>query len=104
MTTFLLTYRAPDNYTRGTAEGRAAWMAWFESMGGALVDYGKPVARSAALGDCGAGGRAVDGYSLIGADDLDAALALAKGCPFVGMGGGVEVSALTELPTVPDPA
>ena len=31
------------------------------------------------------------------ADDLEAAVALAKGCPFLEDGGGVEVGALTIL-------
>ena len=35
MTTFLFIYRAPDNYVRGTAEGVAAWTAWFDGMGAA---------------------------------------------------------------------
>jgi hypothetical protein len=104
MTTFVFTYRAPDNYVRGTAGGVAAWTAWFDSMGAAVVDMGKPVAESATVGDCGDGTRPLDGYSLVAADDLDAALALAKGCPFVGLGGGVEVGELLDLPGAPDPA
>jgi len=102
MTTFLFAYRAPDNYTRGTAEGVAAWTAWFDSMGAAVVDPGKPVAESATVGDCGS--RPLDGYSLITADDLEAALALAKECPFVSRGGGVEVGALAVPPGPPAPA
>lgn len=104
MTTFLFTYRAPDNYTRGTAEGVAAWTGWFDSMGTAVVDRGNPVSESATVGDCGDGIRPLGGYSLITADDLDAALALAKGCPFVGQGGGVQVGTLIEVPSAPDPA
>jgi hypothetical protein len=34
---------------------------------------------------------------MIIADDLESAMTLAKGCPLVGAGGGVEVGELTEL-------
>ena len=104
MTTFLFTYRAPGNYVRGTAEGVAAWTAWFDSMGAAVVNIGNPVAESVAVGDCGSNVRPLDGYSLVTADDLDAALTMAKGCPLVGRGGGVEVGSLLDLHGAPDPA
>jgi hypothetical protein len=103
MATFVLTYRAPEDYTRGTPEGIAAWSSWFESMGAHLADTGKPVAESTTVGDCG-DIRPIGGYSLITADDLGAAVALAKGCPFVGQGGGVEVGRLADLPPSGDPA
>jgi len=103
MATFVLTYRPPENYARGTADGIAAWSSWFESMGAHLADTGKPVAESATVGDCG-DIRPIGGYSLITADDLEAAVALAKGCPFVGQGGGVEVGMLADLPPSADSA
>jgi hypothetical protein len=37
------------------------------------------------------------GYTLVTADDLDAAVALARGCPFLQHDGGVEVGELTLL-------
>ena len=37
------------------------------------------------------------GYSMITADDLEAALTLAKGCPALREGGGVEVRWLADL-------
>jgi hypothetical protein len=103
MATFILTYRAPENYTLGTPDGVAAWNSWFESLGAHIADMGQPVAESAAVGDCGET-RPIGGYSLITADDLVEAVALAKGCPFVGQGGGVEVGQLAEPPGGGDPA
>src|SRR5215469_13672099 len=97
MTTFLFTYRAPGNYVRGTAEGVAAWTAWFDSMGAAVVNIGNPVAESATVGDCGNNVLPLDGYSLITADDLYPALDMAKGCTRVSGGGGVEVVSLLDL-------
>src|ERR1700726_4463784 len=95
MSTFLFSYRMPKNYRPGSADTMAAWNAWFDSMGANLVDRGNPVFESSALGNCGADTR-LGGYSLITADDLEAAVALAKGCPGLQDAGGVEVGVITE--------
>src|SRR6185437_13035657 len=86
MATFLFTYRVPHDYALGRPDAVGAWSDWFASMGDGLLDIGKPVAQAAALGDGDAGTR-LGGYSLVTADDLDAALALAKGCPALAIGG-----------------
>jgi hypothetical protein len=96
MAAFVFAYRAPENYTAGSADARAAWAAWFEAMGAHVTDIGKPVVETSALGNVGAGTR-LGGYSIVTADDLEAAVALAKGCPFVDGGGGIEVGVLGEL-------
>lgn len=100
MATFLFSYRMPEGFTPGRPEAVAAWTAWSEGMGASVADPGQPVFESATLGDCGSGTR-LGGYSLITADDFDAALALAKGCPAVQEGGGVEVGMLAEVGTRP---
>src|SRR5690242_625364 len=100
MATFLFAYRVPQDYALGRPDAASAWTDWFASMGGGLLDMGKPVAQAAALGDAPAGTR-LGGYSLVAADDLDAALTLAKGCPVLAAGGAVEVGALAEIPGRP---
>ena len=96
MTTFLFSYRMPKDYTPGRPEAAAAWTDWFEDVGGSLVDRGNPVFESNALGNCGTD-TALGGYSLVSAEDLDAAVALAKGCPALAEGAGVEVGVITVL-------
>ncbi len=96
MATFVFSYRMPEDYIPGRPETVAAWTAWFEGMGTSVADQGKPVLKSTALGECGAGTR-LGGYSLITADDLDAALILAKGCPALQEGAGIEVGVIGEL-------
>ena len=95
-TLFLLSYRAPKDATGGSADAIAAWNAWFERLGGNLVDRGNPVVAASSLGNCGTD-TVLGGYSLVTADDLQAAVALAKGCPFLQHDGGVEVGELTLL-------
>ena len=90
-------------YQGGTApEGEAAqkavmdqWMAWFGSLGAAVVDVGAPfgpaktVASDGAVSDGTAA--ALTGYSIVDASSLDDAVAKAKGCPVLASGGIVEV-------------
>jgi hypothetical protein len=97
MAKFLFSYRAPKDYTMGQQETMSAWAAWFTGIGASLNEIGAPVSESAALGDPG-DGTGLAGYSIVTADDLEAALALAQGCPVLPDGGGVEVGLLIEIP------
>ncbi len=96
MPTFVFTYRIPTDYVPGGPDTMAAWAAWFDSMGESLSDRGNPVSESTDLGRCGEGTR-LGGYSLITADNLESAAALAKGSPALDVGGGVEVGLITVL-------
>jgi len=96
MSTYLFTYRAPKGYTAGSAESIAEWRAFFAGLGGSLAERGNPVFERTTRGDCGAG-TVLGGYSLVTADDLESAATLAKACPYVAQGGGVEVGEVTFL-------
>jgi hypothetical protein len=78
MPIFVLAYHRRPGYTP-TPQTQAAWHAWFAGMGDQLADMGKPVIAQTALGDCSPDRTELGGYSLIQADDLAAAAALAKG-------------------------
>ena len=73
----------------------AAWGAWFESMGDAVVDGGNPfgAAQSIAPDGSASDGSALGatGFSVIQADGLDKATAHAQGCPVLTSGGTVDV-------------
>lgn len=75
----------------------AAWGAWFGELGDAIVDPGNPFGPSTSVGAGGAGGSALTGYSVIKSDSLDAAAALAQGCPVLGNGGSVDVYETIEV-------
>jgi len=97
MSNYLLTY-----YGGGMPETKeeqdsvmAAWGAWFGQLGDALVDGGNPVSKSKAISPDGSvmdATSAPSGYTIIKADDLDSAVALAKGCPVLGGGAALVVS------------
>jgi hypothetical protein len=96
MANYLFSYRMPRNYQPGRPDAMAAWVAWFEGMGSQLVEAGQPVFESQALGNCGPHTRA-GGYSIISADSLAAAISIAKGCPALDDGAGVEVGELVNV-------
>jgi|SRR5580658_6910032 hypothetical protein len=96
MPTFVFAYRTAGS-SKSTPESAAAWKAWFEGMNDDLVDLGKPAVGGVAVGNCGPGTE-LGGYSVISAADLDAALAVATGCPQLDRNGGVEVAQLVEVP------
>jgi hypothetical protein len=95
MSKFVFAYRPASNYAPG-ADSMAAWNAWFQDLGANVVDVGNPVFTRTTLGNCAAD-TVLGGYSIVTADDLEAAVALAAGCPLLESGGGVEVGELTLL-------
>jgi hypothetical protein len=80
----------------------AAWSGWLAGVGDALVDGGNPVGQTKTIGPDGAvseGGGAdpLNGYSLVNADSLDDALAIATKCPHLSAGGTVRVHETVQM-------
>jgi hypothetical protein len=96
MAKYVFSYRVPADYAphAGTP---AEWQAWFGGMGSALVDVGHAVTDYASLGEVGGSDSRMVGYSVVSAEDMDSALALAKDCPALQVGGGVEVGPVMEV-------
>jgi hypothetical protein len=97
MAKYVFSYRVPSDYEPNGAETFAEWQAWLGGMGSALVDFGQAVVDNAAVGEVASGTTRLAGYSVVVADDMDAALALVKGCPALQAGGGVEVGTVMEV-------
>jgi hypothetical protein len=100
MPTYVFTYRAPKGYVR-TPEAGLAWRAWFDGMAERVVELGAPAISPAGVGNCSNESTQLGGYPLIAADDLQAALAVARGCPYLTEDGGVEVAELIPIPATP---
>ena len=95
MAKFIYLYRGPatpmsDRTPEQSAERQAAFGAWMQKVGAALVDVGSPFGTSASVRDDGTEGTAGDliGYTIVEADDLAAAKALTDGLPFLADGEG----------------
>jgi hypothetical protein len=93
---FLVTYHGAGAPSPDEAEqAMAAFMAWAQSVGEALVDPGAPLGprktvSSSSVTDGPAEGPAA-GYSVLEAADLDRAVTLVRDHPFVGRGGYLQV-------------
>ena len=104
MPNFMFAYHGgtvPETQEEGE-KAMAAWGAWFEAMGPAVVDGGNPVGQSmtvSADGVSGDGGaNPISGYTIVSADSAEAACELAKGCPLVADGtGSIEVAPIVEM-------
>jgi hypothetical protein len=97
MSNYLLVYTGGNGMPESEAEQAAvmgAWGAWMGSLGDALVDGGNPVSGSkqiasdGTVSDGAVGSHPATGYSIIKADSHDAAVALAKQCPIIGVHKG----------------
>jgi hypothetical protein len=110
MPNFIFTYRHHTDYTPGgvtedggrrlaevDSDALAVWSAYFERIGQSVIDPGQPVFKRTSIGEVGDSTK-LGGYSVVTADSLEAAAALAEGCPTVRLGGGVEIGLLAELP------
>ena len=98
MAKYLLAYRGETNAapTPPDENETAAWMSWFGDLGDAVVEIGNPILARSELGTT-AGNTVLNGFSIIQAPDLETAVTLAKGCPVLQHGGGVEVGELAEM-------
>jgi hypothetical protein len=90
MANYVISFRVPSDY-KPAAETPSEWKAWFGGLGDSLVDVGRAVTEYASAGEVGGSDSRFVAYSVVAADDLDSALALAKDCPVMRAGGGVEV-------------
>ena len=80
----------------------ARYMEWLSSLGDSAVSPANPLKDTNTLNPDGSvttGGKStMSGYTIIETDSIEAALSMAKTCPFLDIGGSLEVSELVEMP------
>jgi hypothetical protein len=98
MTTYLLAYHGGGMPATEDERSKvmAQWGQWFGALGPSLVDGGNPVGQTRTIAPGGSvsdggGANPVSGYSVIRADSMDAAVAMARDCPLLASGGRIEV-------------
>ena len=109
MAKFMLLYagEATDMADMSEEESKAVmakWGEWMGKVGPSLVDLGTPFGPGASIVDDGSEGAspALTGYSVIEADDLAGAKALADGHPYLSEGKGNYAVNILELMPVPE--
>ncbi len=92
--------KKPESPEQG-AEHMAKWKAWVGGLGDVMVNPGTPLGMSKTVSSDGVsndgGSNPLSGYSIVTADSMDAALEIAKGCPFLEMHGTIEVAEVMEM-------
>ncbi len=94
MAKYLVVYRGGNPDAEMDGDVTAAWMDWFASLDGSVLDMGNPFSASASLDSDGTRSTqtaGLSGYSLIEAESLDAAADALADCPQLAAGGSVEV-------------
>jgi len=78
------------------------YMDWLSSLGDSAVSPANPLKNTSTVNPDGTvttgGTTTMSGFTIIEVDTLDAALAVAKKCPFLEIGGSLEVSELVQMP------
>lgn len=79
----------------------AAWGKWMQDNGPSFIDPGNPVGKSKTVHaggvDDNGGSNPASGYTIIRADDMDAAVAIAESCPMVSEGGSIEIAEVHKI-------
>lgn len=75
----------------------SAWLDWMDELGEALEGNINPMIASKTLHPDGAvkddgGPNPVVGLSFVTADDMEAAIRIAKACPHIAAGGSIEIA------------
>ncbi|MGI9288322.1 MAG: YciI family protein [Pseudomonadales bacterium] len=104
MAQYIMTYIGGDQPS-SPEDGKqhfAKYKEWLSSLGDSAVSPANPLKDTRTVNPDGtitAGSTtAMSGYTIVEADSMETALSLAKACPFLDIGGSLEVSELMEMP------
>jgi len=103
MTQYVLTYLG-GNQPSTPEEGQkhfAKYKEWLSSLGTAVISPANPLKNTHTIqpdGIVAEGSKtSMSGYTIIEADSMEAALEMAKACPFLEIKGTLEVSELMQM-------
>ncbi|MCP4259538.1 MAG: hypothetical protein GY774_18815 [Planctomycetes bacterium] len=104
MPQYLITYLGGDQPS-SPEEGKqhfAKYKEWLSSLGDSAVSPANPLKNTSTVNSDGTvttgGTTSMSGFTIIEADSMEAALSIAKACPFLDIGGSLEVSELIQMP------
>ena len=103
MTQYIITYLGGDQPS-SPEEGKehfAKYKEWLSSLGDSAVSPANPFKDTSTVNPDGTvtvgSTTSMSGFTIIEADSMEAALLVAKACPFLDIGGSLEVSELMEM-------
>ncbi len=78
------------------------YMEWLTSLGDAAISPANPLKNTHTVQPDGSvkssGTSSMSGFTIIKANSMDEALKIARACPFLDIGGSLEVSELVQMP------
>ncbi len=105
MSQYVIVYLGGDK-PASPEEGKqhfAKYTEWLSSLGDSVVSPANPLRNTSTVNSDGSvttgGTTTMSGYTIIEADSMEAALSIAKACPFLEIGGSLEVSELVDMPS-----
>jgi hypothetical protein len=103
MPQYIITYLGSPNQM-SPEEGQqhmAKYKSWLSDLGDAVISPANPIKNTKSIssdGEVSDGSKSsMSGYTIIAADTDDAALAIATNCPFLSVGGSLELSELIQM-------
>ena len=104
MPDFMISYLGGDKPS-SPEEGKehfAKYMQWLSALGDSAVSPANPLKDTRTVkpdGSVSEGSTTtMSGFTIVRADSMEGALDIAKGCPFLDIGGSLEVSELVPMP------
>lgn len=104
MAQFLLTYlggKQPETPEEGMKHF-AKYKEWLASLGDAALSPANPIKNTNTVNPDGTvtdgGATTMSGYTIVEVESKDSAIEMAKRCPFLDIGGSLEVSELMQMP------
>jgi len=104
MSQYLIVYLGGDKPSSPEAGKKhfSKYMEWLKSLGEAVISPANPIINTSTVNTDGTitsgGVSTMSGFTIIEAESMDAALSIAKTCPFLEIGGTLEVSELMKMP------
>jgi hypothetical protein len=104
MAQYIITYLGGDQPSSPEEGPRhfAKYKEWLSSLGDSAVSPANPFKNTSTVNSDGTvtagSSTSMSGYTVIEADSMETALEIAKACPFLDIGGSLEVSELIQMP------
>jgi len=105
MSQYVIVYLG-GNQPSSPEEGKkhfAKYQEWLSSLGNSAVSPANPLKNTNTVNPDGtvtsASTTSMSGFTIIEADSIDEAVSVAKKCPFLDVGGTLEVSELIKMPS-----
>ena len=104
MAQYIMTYLGGEQ-PASPEEGQqhfARYVEWLTSLGDAAISPANPLRDTQTVSPDGSvepgGASGMSGYTIVEAQSMESALSMARSCPFLEIGGSLEVSELVEMP------